>query len=80
MPSPQGVLLGVHGGTAEPCRLPGHDLAPAEDQVRSCVQVQAAGLMQCACSCSAGNVAHLPRKAHALAWLGIACQALISIV
>lgn len=67
-------------GTAEPRRLPGHDLAQPGDQVRSCVQVQAAGLMQCACSCLVGNVAHLPGEAHVLARLGAACQALISIV
>lgn len=36
-------------------RLPGYDLGPARDQVGSCVQVQAAGLMQCACSCLAGE-------------------------
>lgn len=55
-------------------------LAAAEDQVGSCVQVQAAWLMQCACSCSVGNVAHLPGEAQALAWLCAACQVLISIV
>lgn len=77
-------MRGDHGPlvpAAPWCQLPpGAPLAAAEDQVGSCVQVQAARLMQCACSCSVGNVAHLPGEAQALAWLCAACQALISIV
>lgn len=40
----------------------------------------AEGLMQCACSCSAGNVAHLPGEARVLHGLAPPCQALISTV
>lgn len=76
-PSPWDVRA---GDRRAPPSAPGHDLAGAEDQVRSCVQVQAARLLQCACSCSEGNVAHLPGEAQALAWFCTACQALISIV
>lgn len=38
-PCPRGVLLGARRAPAEPRWLPGHDLASAGDQVRSCVQV-----------------------------------------
>lgn len=78
VPPPALCPLTMLGHEHRDCRALGHDPAPGRDQAgirlgsgRVRCPGAAEGLMQCACSCSAGNVAHLPGEARALHGLAL---------